>query len=395
MKASHLALLPALLLASCAKKEAPVEAAAKAPEPVTVQVVKAESRRVERAISVTGELQPDETVSVSFEVAGRVSSIRSDFGQLVKKGDIIAELDPREYQIQLDRARAMLVQALARVGLNGDQAEVTPTTSPSIRQAEAQLADAKSKYNSASKLIKTGDIANERFVELEKAMQARQAAVDAAKDELRTLSANVQSLKADVRLAEKRLADTVVRAPFNGAIAERMVSPGQYIKENTAVVRVVKSDPLRLRFDVPESAAGSVRVGSTLTFTTDAAQDQKFTATVRELNPSLNQNSRTLTAEARISNPKWQLKPGTFVQVRLITQRDVDITTVPKKSLYNVAGLTKVFTIQGGKAYEHRIPPGIEGADWVEVPSGKIQPGQQVAISNLGTLVNELPVRAK
>ena len=234
----------------------------------------------------------------------------------------------------------MLTQSLARVGLNADQADKVPTTSPAIRQAEAQLADAKSKYDSASRLIKTGDIATERFVELEKAMQARQAALDAAKDELRTLSANVESLKADLRLAEKRLSDTVVKAPFDGAIAERMASPSQYIKENTPVVRLVKADSLRLRFDVPESATSSVRIGSILTFSSDAVPGKTFKATVRELNPSLNQNSRTLTAEARIANPNLQLKPGIFVQVNLVTAQNVEITTVPRKALYQIAGLT-------------------------------------------------------
>lgn len=394
MKATPLVLL-AVLLAGCSKKEAPSQASAKAVEPISIQISRAESRKVEQTISVTGELQADETVSASFEVAGRVSKIQSDFGQLVKKGAVIAELDPREYQIQVDRARALLAQALARVGLNPNQVDVTPLTSPSIRQAEAQLADAKSKYESASRLIKTGDIANERFVELEKAMQARQAALDATRDDLRTLSANVQSLKADLNLAEKRLTDTVVRAPFDGAVTEKMVSPGQYIKENTAVVKLVKSDPLRLRFDVPESATRNVRIGSVLSFTTDAASGQSFTATVRELNPSLNQNSRTLTAEARISNPKWQLKPGTFVQVRLVTARDVEIITVPKKALYNVAGLTKVFAVRDGKAVEYKVPPGMEGTDWMEIPSGSVNAGESVAISNLGALIDKLPVRTK
>lgn len=394
MKATPLVLL-AVLLAGCSKKEAPIQASAKAVEPISIQIARAESRKVEQSISVTGELQADETVSASFEVAGRVSKIQSDFGQLVKKGAVIAELDPREYQIQVDRARALLAQALARVGLNPTQVDVTPLTSPSIRQAEAQLADAKSKYESAARLIKTGDIANERFVELEKAMQARQAALDATKDDLRTLSANVQSLKADLNLAEKRLSDTVVRAPFDGAVTEKMVSPGQYIKENTAVVKLVKSDPLRLRFDVPESATRNVRIGSVLSFTTDAASGQNFTATVRELNPSLNQNSRTLTAEARISNPKWQLKPGTFVQVRLVTARDVEIITVPKKALYNVAGLTKVFAVRDGKAIEYKVPPGMEGSDWMEIPSGSVNAGESVAISNLGALIDKLPVRTK
>lgn len=385
----------ALAVAGCNKKGEQVQASGAPPEPIAVQAAKAESRRVERAILVTGELLPDESVSISFEVAGRVASIHADFGQQVRKGQVLATLDPREYQIQVDRTKALLTQALARIGLSPDQVNVTPTTSPAIRQAEAQLADARSKYESAAKLIKTGDIAQERFTELDKVMAARQAALDAAKDELRTLTASVQSLRADLNLAEKRLTDTTVRAPFDAAVTERSVSPGQYIKENTTVLKIVKSDPLRLRLEVPESATGTIRVGSTMTFTTDAAPGQTFTTTIRELNPALDQKSRVMTAEARIPNPQSKLRPGTFVQVRLVTARDVEITTVPKSALYHIAGLTKVFAIRDGKANEYRIPPGIEGDNWAEVPSASVKPGDLVAASNLAALTDKAPVKVR
>jgi RND family efflux transporter MFP subunit len=382
-----------IILAGCSKSspEQQVQAAPKA-SALEVRTAKAETRMIDRSISVTGELQADETVSVVFEVAGRVAKIHTDFGRLVRKGEVLAELDPTEYQIQVDRGNALLAQALARVGLDPNDTDRTPTTSPAIRQAEAQLADAKSKFESASKLVKTGDIAQERFVELEKALAARQAALDAAKDELRTQMASVQSLKADLRLIEKRLADTVVRAPFDAAVTERLVSPGQYIKENTAVVRLVKSDPLRLRADIPEGASSYVRPGSTITFTTDAAPGETFRATIERLNPSLDKQSRSMSVEAKIANPKWTLRPGTFVQVNLITEKNAAIVTVPKTSLHNIAGLTKVFAIRDGKAVEVKVPPGIEGDTWTEVPRGSIEPGDLVAVTNLSALIDQAPV---
>lgn len=391
-------ILAALALAGCAKKQAaPAAASAKGPEPLTVDAAPAEARVVERAISVTGEMAADETVAMRFEVAGRVQSIKADFGQNVNKGDVLAELDPREYQLQLDRANAVLAQALARVGLRPDEAGKAPTTTPMIRQAEAQLADARSKYEAAAKLVKTGDVARERFAELEKAMAARQAALDATRDDLKTLWANVESAKSDVQLAQKRLSDTAIRAPFAGTVFERMVSPGQYIKdmENTPVVRIVKRDPLRLRVEVPESVAAGVRIGSILTFTTDAAPGKTFSASISQLSPSLDQKSRSLKAEAKIANPGGVMRPGTFVQVRLVTDRNVSIVTVPKRAIYNVAGLSKLFAIRDGKAVEYKIPPGMEGQDWIEVPPGCVNPGEKVAVSNMAALVDAAPVRLK
>ena len=389
-----------LVLAGCSRqadqsKAAAAAAAAKAAEPVAIRMAAAEVRKVEKSISVTGSLLPDETVSVSAEVPGRVAAIRADFGQRVKKGDVLAEIDTQELALQCERSKASLAQALARAGLRPGQEDATPETTPSIRQAAAQFEDARSKYENAAKLVKTGDIAQERFNEIDKALQARQAALEATRDELRVLLASIQALRAEVRLTEKRLNDAVVRAPFDGAVTARLISPGQYTKENTPILTLVKTSPLRLRADIPESIAMDVRVGTTLSFTTDAAPGVTFHAVVREMNPSLDARSRSLAAEARLLENDARLKPGMFVQVRLVTARDASVVAVPKEAIYAVAGLTKIFVIRDGKAVEIRLSPGQEVDGWVEAPGGVVRAGELVATSNLAALVNGAPVARK
>jgi membrane fusion protein (multidrug efflux system) len=155
----------------------------------------------------------------------------------------------------------------------------------------------------------------------------------------------------------------------------------------------VKTNPVRLRVDLPESAAGSVHVGTALTFTTDAAPGNTFTAIVRELNPSLDQKSRTLTAEARLARNDARLRPGMFVQVQLTVQKDAQIVMVPKEAIYTVAGLTKLFVIRDGRAVEQRINPGQESNGWMEVPREAVSPGEKVAITALNQLVTGTPVR--
>ncbi len=334
-----------------------VEAASKAPDPITVNTQAAQSRTLERSINVTGSLNPDETVTISPEVQGRVLSISTDFGKTVRKGEIVAELDRTEYQIQLDRARAAYNQSLARLGLKPGEENAPPSSTATMRQAQAQLEDARFKFESAARLVKTGDISTERFTELEKAYRARQAAVDATQDELRTLWMSMEGLKAEVRMAEKRLNDTIVRAPFDGAIMQKLVSAGQYVKENTALLTIVKANPLRLRVEVPETATWNVKIGTPMTFTTDAAPGLEFHATVRELNPSLDSKNRSLTAEARLNENDSRLRPGMFVQVRLITERAAQAVMVPKQAIYSVAGLSKVFAIRNGRAVEYRHRP--------------------------------------
>lgn len=368
----------------------PAEAAAAPPMPV--KVVRAESRKIERSIAVTGSLQPDEVATVSNELAGMLAAVHVDFGQVVRRGQIIAELDKREQELQYDRARAALAQALARIGLKPNEEETEPETTPAIRQAQAQLDNARTKYESAARLIKTGDIAQDRYVELEKAYNAAQAALDAARHDLRMSLANIQSLRAEVRLAEKRLRDAVITAPFDGAVTERLASPGEYLRQNTPIVRIVKTNPLRLRVDIPESAAAAVRLGTELSFTTSALPGDTFTATVREIDPALDARSRSLKAEARLNRPDPRLKPGMFVQVRLVTQKEADIVVIPSEAVYTVAGLTKVFTIKDGRAAEHKVLLGERREGWVEIRGDSVRPGDAVAVDRLAELVDGAPV---
>lgn len=384
-----------LLPVGCSRpaQQGQAEASPKQQDPLPVEVAAAETRHVEKTLSVTGSLHPDETVTVSAEVAGRIAEIRVDFGQRVRQGDIIAELDKQEFALQLERSRAALAQALARIGLDPGQEEATPETTPAIRQAQAQLEDARSKYESAARLFKTGDVSQEHHTALEKAYRSRQAALDAARDELRTQLAAIRALRAEVRLAQKRLNDATLRAPFDGAVTARLVSPGQYMKENTPVVTLVKTNPLRLRAEIPESAAGEVRVGTSLTFTTEAAPEARFRAVVRELNPALDARSRSLAAEARLVESDARLRPGMFVQVRLVVARNASVVTVPREALYTVAGLSKVFLIRDGRVVECKIPPGVADDGWIEVPAGLVRPGDSVAVSNLPMLVNGATVK--
>jgi RND family efflux transporter MFP subunit len=384
-----------LVLTGCSRQQTKndVEAARK-PEPLAVKTAAVASRRIDKTISITGSLNPDETVNISFEVAGRVAAMHTDFGQTVHKGDVLAELDKQEYQFQLDRTKGALAQAYARLGIPAGQENASPESTAAMRQASAQMDDSRFKFESAAKLVKSGDISQERFTELEKAYHARQAAFEMTRDDMRVQIASLESLRADMKIAQKRLNDTVVRAPFDGAITQKLVSPGQYIKDNTTVLTLVKTNPMRLLADIPESVTGGINIGTSLTFTTDAIPDHQFHAVVRQLNPSLDSKSRSLTAEARLTESDARLRPGMFVQVLLVTARNTEVTVIPAEALYTVAGLTKAFVIRNGRAVEFHVPPAQIFDGWNEVPAGQVHAGEMVAVSNLPSLINGAEVNA-
>ena len=222
-----------LLAAGCGRQAAPAAAgkteAAPRPEaaPLAVRTAAAEQRSVERSIVATGSLLPDDTVTISSEVQGRVAKIHYDFGQSVRQGAVLVELDPTEYDLQIERARGALNQALARLGLPAYAGKMSPPEStPALRQVLAQLEDTRFKYESAAKLVKTGDVSQERFTEAEKAYRARQAAVELARDEMRVAWMSVTALEADLKIVQKRRNDTVVRAPFDAEVGEKVAAVG-------------------------------------------------------------------------------------------------------------------------------------------------------------------------
>jgi membrane fusion protein, multidrug efflux system len=386
-----------LSLAGCSQgPKAPVKAEAssvvKAAPAAVVSAATAELRPLDRTVDVTGSLAPEDTTTISSEVPGRIANIRYDFGQSVRKGDVVVELDKQELQLQVERMRAALTQSLARLGLEPNATDA-PATTATLRQADAQMEDARSKYNNAKKLVDTGDISKERYDELDKQLRARQAAVDVVRDDVRTQWANVQAIRTDLKLAEKRLGDATIRAPFDGVVSQRLVAPGQYVKDNVGLLTLVKTYPMRLNVDIPEVAASAVRVGTPLEFSAEAVPGKTFRAVVREMNPSLDARSRSLSVQARIAGNDAALKPGMFVQVKLTLAKGQQSLMVPEAAVTTIAGLTKMFVVREGKAVELHVTPGVRADGWVEVMTDAgLQPGETVVTSSLNELVNGAPV---
>nr|MCU0228697.1 biotin/lipoyl-binding protein [Bryobacterales bacterium] len=151
----------ALWLTGCAKQQA--QTAQEAPAVVVVEAARAQERTIARSIFVTGSLIADESVTVTSEVAGRVAKVHVDFGQNVRKGQLLIELDTRELELRLARTRGALSQALARLGLPPDASAAATRTTPALQQARALLEETRFKFASGQKLVASGDISRERF----------------------------------------------------------------------------------------------------------------------------------------------------------------------------------------------------------------------------------------
>ncbi|MBM3892706.1 MAG: HlyD family efflux transporter periplasmic adaptor subunit, partial [Verrucomicrobia bacterium] len=309
-----LALTPVLVacLAGCSKPDARARGAAPAAKSRPVNVARAETRAMERAIAATGSLAALGRATLTIKVAGRLESINVDLGSVVKQGEIIAQLEPRDYELRVQQAAAALAQSRAALGLpvEGTNDVVNIEECSSVREARAVLEEAT--HNRA------------RMLALEKQRIASASDLDSAEatfkvatnrlakalEEARSRQAALTQRRAELDIARQQLTDATLRAPFAGAIETRQANVGEYITVGAAVVTLVRTDLLRLRLEVPERDATGVRLGQTARFHIEG-DTNVHSAVLSRLSPSISEQNRILIVEADVPGGGL-LRPGSF-----------------------------------------------------------------------------------
>jgi RND family efflux transporter MFP subunit len=383
------------------KKPAPANNAAataiatetKPEAPVEVTTAPAISRSLSRTIEVVGSLAADEEVIVSAQIAGEISALNVDFGQYVQQGQIIAEIDKRDSQLKLEQAEAALKQTMARLGMK-EGVKFDPTRTADVQQVKAQLDWTKMDLERATKLVEAGDVPRSVYDQAVTQNNLAQARYQAALDAVNQQIALIEQQRSAINLARKNVGDTVVRAPISGAIKEKFQARGAFVPVGGKLVSVVRLNPLRLRSEIPESSTAAVRVGQTITLTTDAFPDRTFTGQVARIGAALSEQTRALTVEATVANPNNQLRPGMFAKSQLITNRQGTAIMVPSKAVFTIAGINKVFVIENGKASERLVKVGVTDGDLIEIIEG-VNEGEQVATSNADKLQQGSIVRGQ
>ncbi|HYV07246.1 MAG TPA: biotin/lipoyl-binding protein, partial [Blastocatellia bacterium] len=255
----QLALTAAIILplvvfnASCSKGASgkQVDAASSA-KPVSARVIQADLKAIRRNVESVGSLFPLEEVTVSSEVEGKVDQVLVDVGDHVTAGQPIVKVSPTELQLTLDQQRASMRQARARLGLpdNGEDLKDVRAAAE-VKKAAADLADAEQKYQRAKALFEQGLVPKQSFDEAESRYNAARAAYDLSVQAIENLRAQLVQSRASSQLAQKKVNDAVIRAPFAGQVKERTVTQGQYLKVQTPVMVIVNVNPIRVRLKVP------------------------------------------------------------------------------------------------------------------------------------------------
>jgi multidrug efflux pump subunit AcrA (membrane-fusion protein) len=416
-------LAAALILGGCSKHNATPVAAAEPAKPVAVSTAQAVTRTVPAGFDVTGAFVADESSDLAPNLPGRVIATPVNAGDFVRAGQVIAEFDHADAQLRVDQARAQLAQATAaqrqaqsRIGYGGNGA-FDPAQMPEVAAARAAYESAKAQAKLAAadaqrfaNLVATGDVSRSNFEKVRTQQETADAQANAARQQYEAAlngarqawggvegsQAAVDAAKAQLAQAEKNLADTSIRAPFDGFITDRPVAAGEHVGLANKLATIVKIGVLKLELQTPEQRASQVTTGMTVNAGVAAWPDRLFTGKVTAVNPSINPVSRVFIVEAKFPNPKAELRPGMFSTARVQLPGGENAVFVPRTAVQRdkTTDSYQLYTIENGVARMKVVVPGEAEGDQIRIVSG-LAGTETVATGRLADLYDGAAVEVK
>jgi RND family efflux transporter MFP subunit len=426
----------AAALAACSgsRAESNKTANANAAQPTVVNVTAAPAvlRELPQFFEATGNLASDQQTDVAPTVGGKIVAVNFDVGGYVNRGDVLVKLDDRDARIRLEQAQAQYAQAQsqvnsARAGVEQAQANVRQVRAQlglgenqtfnvnniaEVGAARTALELAEKQLVRFERLIETGDVSRSQYdqqkAQRDTARSQYEAALNGANQRfaaIRTAQAQVETAQAQVGAAQraadaaqtqiasaqKAITDTTIFSPISGTIQERNADPGEFIGTTGKIATIVRTNPLRMRIDVPEQSIGQARVGQSISLTTSAYPDRQFAGTIVRIVPGLNPTSRTMTAEAEVNNIDGLLKPGQFASVKILLPEARRAVMVPTSAVRQQGTTAHVYVVKDGRAQERIVTLGEVESEMVEVKNG-VAPDERVATNNLEQIYDGVQV---
>jgi RND family efflux transporter MFP subunit len=355
------------------------EAVSAAQAQPTVTVVNVERSPAAGSLLLPGSIEPVTEAPVLARASGYIKRRYVDIGDRVKAGQLLAEIEAPELDHQVQQAKASVEQAAS-----------------ALEQANANLQQGKANEDLArvtagrwSNLVKKGVVSRQDNDTYQAQYAAQQASVQALEKAVSAARSNVAAAQANLsRLTELQRYKSVV-APFAGVITLRNVDVGALVTEaSTLLFRIAQTDRLRTYVYVPQSDAGSVRVGQAARLIVPDLSGRQFSGTVTRTANALDPTTRTLLTEVQVPNSSGTLLPGMYTQVDLTAPRADPPLLIPGDTLVVRAAATQVAVVGADRVVHfRRLQLGRDYGDKIEVLSG-LEAGQQVVV-NPGDTVQE------
>lgn len=342
---------------------------------------KVEKGYIRETVTATGTVNAVTTVLVGTQVSGTINQIYADFNSPVKKGQVIAQIDPALFDAQVEQARANLLSAKAN-----------------MEKAEAALLDAKRTADRNKELFTRNLVARSE-------LDTAETAYETAKAQVTVAQAQIAQTGAALKNAETNLRYTRILSPVDGIVVSRSVDVGQTVAASfqTPTLFTIAQDLTKMQIDtnVDEADIGKIRVGEDVEFTVDAYPDTPFHGRVWQVRnaPVTVQNVVTYDVVIKVGNPELKLKPGMTANVQIITAEKKDVLKIPNAALrFRPADTNKATTPQKGpgvwvteQGKLKRIPVsiGINDGIHTELISGPLTEGQEVITESLTKTNNQ------
>jgi RND family efflux transporter MFP subunit len=367
-----------------------------ASDALPVNVVQVQRIELRREVEAVGTLAAKDQAVVSAEVAGRVARLGADMGDRVKAGTPLVFLDAEKLRYRADEQQAALDQTRARLGARGAELPA-PEQTPDVLSAAAKRVEAEQQLERARRLAAKNLVSQEDLERAQTQLQTARAAHEIAIAAERQLRAEVAAKEATLHGANRELQDAVIRAPFDGVVAERMVSQGQFVTVQAPVMRLVRLHPLRLTAEIPEKFGPGIHVGQVIALRTDAYPDTPVEGRITRISPDVNLKSRAFSIEADVPNEDGALKPGTFARLKVATNHVDKALVVPATAIQTRYGTSMVFIVRDGTLASAEVKLGDRLGQRVEISEG-LEAGATIVSDNVDGLsagIRVVPRKAK
>lgn len=358
--------------------------------PVPVKVTKAVRGDLPLRLTFSGEADAWEKATVKAETAGRVERIVRSVGDYVRKGELVIKLEDAEKKLELEKAKAAHLKALAdyistfkliKLGEPGMESD-----------ARERLKIARKKYEELLTRYRAGKCTEAELKEAENKLLITMIETGALREEVRKATKGLTDAELSLRQAEIEVEKTGVKAPFSGIIGDIKVSPGQEVSAGTDLFRIVNPASLYIKAYVLESEIGKLRRGMGVRVRFLAFPDRYFRGRITAISPELDPERKTGTVFITLAGNSSLLKPGMSCDVQVEYRILHNVVKVPRKAIIVRSGRPLVFVVKDNIALWRYIDLGVQNEEEAEVKGG-VEPGDLVVIEGQLTLAHQSKVK--
>jgi multidrug efflux pump subunit AcrA (membrane-fusion protein) len=363
---------------------------------VPVQVIPVVGKPLTYSIKVTGDILPLMQVDLIPKVSGYLERIDVHIGDIVKQGQVIAQIDRTDFLHKVREIEAKVAQAKAQLAEieTGTRAEELRQAEEAVKQAQSRFDNAKLQHERIEALYKRGviskkerDVSDMEYTVAEAQLASSQQQLkllrEGARQEVRDASqAKLKEMEAILEQERNHLKDTTIVAPFRGEISRKYVDAGAFVSPSsppTPLVNLVHTETLKIVANVLEKDIPLLKPGMKAKVQVDSYPGRVFEGRVEKINSALDLSTRTLQAEIYILNSDRSLKPGMFANVEVVLLEKPQTLVIPREAVIEVGGEMSVFVVEGKQAFRKPITLGYEQDRLVEVLKG-LNEGDQVVI---------------